>query len=428
MKKNFSLRIYQLIAIIVISIFAGYFFGIYKIHAEWKNFKPIINVQSQVPPQGTSLNMALFYEVLDRVNRDYYDKTKVDSKKVLYGAISGMLQSLDDPYTSFFPPKENTSFKTQLSGQFEGIGAELGLSDQNRVIVVSPLDGSPAQKAGIKSGDAILKVGEDSTIGWTLPQVVDKIRGPKGTPVKLTILHEKDKTPKDLSIVRDVITVKSVTGWLKQVNCTTDGKCENKESCSTCGSVAYIRLSQFGDRTNNEFLGVVNDLYGKIQKEKNFKGVILDLRNNPGGYLNDAVFIASEFIKDGVVVIQQDGSGSQTPLSVSRKGLLTDIPVIVLVNKGSASASEIVAGALRDHGRAKLAGEQSFGKGTIQSAIDVDDGASVHLSIGKWLTPNGTWVHKVGLTPDIEVALDSKSINGLGFDNQLQKAISELLK
>lgn len=428
MKKNFSLRGYQLIAIIVISIFAGYFFGTYKIHGEWKNFKPIISVQSQVPPQGTNLNMALFYEVLDRVNRDYYDKTKIDSKKVLYGAISGMLQSLEDPYTSFFPPKENTSFKTQLSGQFEGIGAELGLSDQNRVIVVSPLDGSPAQKAGIKSGDIILKVGEDATIGWTLPQVVEKIRGPKGTPVKLTILHEKEKNSKDLSIVRDVITVKSVTGWLKQVGCASNGKCVNKESCPTCESIAYIRLSQFGDRTNNEFLGVVNDLYAKIQKDKNFKGVVLDLRNNPGGYLNDAVFIASEFIKDGVVVIQQDGAGNQTPLSVSRKGLLTEVPIIALINKGSASASEIVAGALRDHNRARLVGEKSFGKGTIQSAIDVDDGASVHLSIGKWLTPNGIWVHKVGITPDIKVELDAKSVNGSGFDNQLQKAIFELLK
>ncbi len=427
MKKNFSLRFYQLIVIIFISAFAGYFFGTYRIHTNWKNFKPIINVQSQVPPSGTNLNMALFYEVLDRVNRDYYDKTKIDSKKILYGAISGMLQSLDDPYTSFFPPKENTSFKTQLSGQFEGIGAELGL-DNNKIIVVSPLDGSPAQKAGIKSGDSILKVGDDITAGWTLAQAVDKIRGPKGTPVKLTILHEKEKNPKVVSIVRDVITVKSVTGWIKDVNCSGSSCSEKKDNCPTCASVAYIRLSQFGDKTNNEFLGVVNDIYAKMQKEKAFKGLVLDLRNNPGGYLNDAVFIASEFIKDGVVVIQEDGTGSQAPLSVSRKGLLTDIPVIVLINKGSASASEIVSGALRDHDRAELIGEQSFGKGTIQSAIDVDDGASVHLSIGKWLTPNGTWVHKTGLTPDVKVELDPKNVNSQGFDNQLQRAILELLK
>lgn len=373
--------------------------------------------------------MNLFYQVLDRVNHDYYDKSKIDTKKILYGAISGMLQSLDDPFTSFFPPAQNTAFKTQLAGEFSGIGAELGMSPDNRIMVISPLDDSPAQKAGIKSGDLIIGVDGKDTNGWTLGQAVDKIRGPKGTPVKLVVLHDKAKETASLTIVRDTIQVKSVTSWLRHFKCDNNS-CKVQENCDVnCPSIAYVRLSQFGDKTNDEWVKAVNDLYPKIQAEKNFKGVVLDLRNNPGGYLQDAVFIASEFIKDGVVVSQVDGTGDKLDMSVSRTGVLLDYPVMVLINKGSASASEIVSGALRDHKRAKLVGEKSFGKGTIQQAVDVDGGASVHISIGKWITPNGTWVHKVGLTPDVEVAFDeNKSKQTPGYDNQLLRAVQELSK
>lgn len=428
MNRNISVKGFHILAIIIICLGLGFMGGTYKVRLAWKNYVPILGINSANPPPPQTLNMNLFYDVLERVNRDYYDKSKIDSNKLLYGAISGALASLDDPYTSFFPPKQNTDFKSQLSGEFSGIGAELGLTKDNKISVVAPLDGSPAQKAGIKSGDIILKVEDKDTTGWTLPQAVEKIRGPKGSAVNLTILHEKEKNPSNLKIIRDTITIKSVIGSIKAVECT-DNKCQEKKDCEACVSFGYIRLSQFGDKTNDEWVAMVNKLLPEVKKQKNFKGFILDIRNNPGGYLQDAVFIASEFLKDGVVVIQDEGNGNKTPMNVSRKGLLTDYPLFVLINKGSASASEIVAGALRDYGRAKLIGEKSFGKGTIQQAVDLDRSASVHVTIAKWLTPNGTWVHKVGLEPDIKVEFDAaKSNDSKGFDNQLQRAIQELAK
>ncbi len=429
MKHKFSFSFFHIILLVLISGGLGYFIGTNKVTASWKNFSPIVNIEHKNPPANQNLDMGLYYEILDKVNHDYYDKTKIDTTKILYGAISGMLQSLDDPFTSFFPPKQNTAFKTQMAGEFSGIGAELGMSPENRIMVISPLDDSPAQKAGIKSGDLVIGVDGKDTNGWTLGQAVDKIRGPKGSSVKLTILHDKAKETNEVNITRDTIVVKSVTSWLRHFACDKNG-CKVQENCdSSCPSVMYIRLSQFGDKTNDEWVKAINEQYPKIATEKNFKGVVLDLRNNPGGYLQDAVFIASEFVKDGVIVSQVDANGDKTDMSVSRAGVLLNYPVAVLINKGSASASEIVSGALRDHKRAKLVGEKSFGKGTIQQAVDVDGGASVHLTIGKWITPNGTWVHKVGLTPDVAVEYDEKkSKETPGYDNQMLRAIQELTK
>ncbi|MGE5042059.1 MAG: S41 family peptidase [Candidatus Levyibacteriota bacterium] len=429
MKKKFSISFFHVLLIVLIAGGVGYFIGTNQISASWRNFSPIVSIEHKNPPANQNLDMNLFYQVLDRVNHDYYDKSKIDSKKILYGAISGMLQSLDDPFTSFFPPAQNTAFKTQLAGEFSGIGAELGMSPDNRIMVISPLDGSPAGKAGIKAGDLILGVDGKDTNGWTLGSAVDKIRGPKGTDVKLVILHKNAKETSNVTITRDTIQVKSVTSWLKHFTCDKNGCNADESNNPNNPSIAYIRLSQFGDKTNDEWVKAVNDLYPKIQAEKNFKGVVLDLRNNPGGYLQDAVFIASEFIKDGVVVSQVDGNSDKLDMPVSRTGVLLNVPVAVLINGGSASASEIVSGALRDHKRAILVGEKSFGKGTIQQAVDVDGGASVHLSIGKWITPNGTWVHKVGLTPDVTVTFDeNKTKQTPGYDNQMLRAIQELAK
>src|SRR3990167_4951217 len=426
MRKIISLRIFQLIIVIIISLSAGFILGTNNINWSWKNYKPIVSIQSKNPPPAQQLDMRLFYEVFDRINQDYYDKTKIDSTKLLYGAINGLLSSLQDPYTSFFPPKENTEFKTQLAGEFSGIGAELSLSPDNRIMVVAPLDNTPAQKAGVRSSDLILKINDEDTAGWTVPQAVEKIRGPKGTAVELTVLHEKEKTSSVIKIVRDTIIIKSVTGWVKNISC---GKDECSESANG-KPIGYIRLSQFGDKTNDEWISVVNSINTKVS-EKDFRGIILDVRNNPGGYLNDAVFIASEFLRSGIVVIQEDDSKNQESLRVSRRGTLLEESLIVLINKGSASASEIVAAALRDHKRAKLLGDKSFGKGTIQQAVDVDNGASLHISVAKWLTPKGTWINKTGLEPDIKVEFDatkSAKMKGEGFDNQLEAAIRELLK
>lgn len=425
MRKVISMRIFQLIVVIIISASTGYIIGTNSINLSWKNYKPIVSIKSRNPPSTQQLDMRLFYEVFDRVNQDYYDKTKIDATKLLYGAINGLLLSLGDPYTSFFPPKESAEFKQSLSGEFTGIGAELSLSPDNRIIVIAPLDDTPAQKAGVRSGDIILKVNDEETAGWTVPQAVEKIRGPKGSTVELTILHEKDKNPSVLKIIRDTIVIKSVTGWVKDITCTKE-KCREEKDGEP---IAYIRLSQFGDKTNDEWISTINSINTEMNVKK-VRGIILDVRNNPGGYLNDAVFIASEFLRGGVVVIQEDESKNQQALVVSRRGTLLSEPLIVLVNKGSASASEIVAGALRDQKRAKLLGEKSFGKGTIQQAIDVDNGASLHISVAKWLTPAGFWVNKVGIEPNIKVELDSTASAKLKdeFDNQLEAALRELLR
>lgn len=424
------MRVVKTLILTVAIFYLGFFLGQNQYKIAWKNYLPLSITPAQRIPTVQNLDMSLFYDVLDKINKTYYNKSKIDAKKMLYGAISGMLGSLEDPYTAFFPPKENESFKTQLLGEFSGIGAELGKSNDNRIAVISPLDSSPAEKAGIKSGDLILKVDGKDTAGWDLGKAVDNIRGKKGTEVALLILHEKQKDPLEIKIIRDTIRIKSVNSWVKNVACQNNS-CSEQSDCKNCSSVAYLRISQFGDKTNEEWSEAVNNLYAKIKSAGNFKGIVLDLRNNPGGYLTDAVFIASEFLDHGAVVLEEDNTGERREMDVSRKGLLISYSVVILVNKGSASASEIVAGALRDHNRAEIIGDNTFGKGTVQEAADVDGGASVHLSVAKWLTPNGTWVNKVGIKPDVEVAFDASSsaVFKIGkFDNQLEKAIMELVK
>lgn len=418
---------FQVLLLILITFFVGYYFGVTKISFDWKSYKPQIKaVSKEPPPEITSVDFSQFWTVWEKLQAGYYDKSKLDPQKMLNGAIEGLVQSLGDPFTIYLPPSQNSNFKQGLAGQFSGIGAELGTKDKD-IIVISPLDGSPAQKAGIKAGDIILKVDSESTLGWSLSQAVDRIRGPKDTVVTLTVLHGNDKKETDIQIKRDVITVKSVNGYVKKIkdieNISDNLKDKNQNS------IAYIRLSQFGDDTNKDWMALIDKLNKDRQSEKDFKGVVLDLRNNPGGYLTDAVFIASEFLPQGILapttVVQEEGGNSERrSLPVDRQGKLLDVPVVVLINKGSASASEIVAGALRDNGRAKLIGETSFGKGTIQQAEDFGNGAGIHITIAKWLTPNGTWVNEKGLTPDVEVPFNGSDKT----DVQLEKAIEELLK
>lgn len=432
MKKKFSLRFFQILLIVLISVGLGYSFGRFQVTARWENFKPIVDVRNQNPPEEQTLDMGLFYTVLSEINDKYYDKSKIDATKILHGAISGMLSSLEDPYTAFFPPKENENFKTQLAGEFSGIGAELSLNDENQVTVVAPLDGSPAKAAGIRSGDIIAKVDGKSTFGWDLPKAVETIRGEKGTAVTLSVIHEGSDEIVDIEIVRDVIKIDSVTVWFRSFNCDNN-TCVQSSNCTNCVDIAYLRLSQFGEKTNDEWLAKINELMPQINSSKNFGGIIVDVRSNPGGILDDAVYVASEFIPAGkTVVLQEDGRGRRLPLTVQRTGVMLDLPVLVLTNKGSASASEILAGALRDNSRAKLVGEKTFGKGTIQQPIDVNGGGSVHVSVAKWLTPNGTWVNEnEGLDPDILVEYDASASAELEkdkLDNQIIRAVLELAR
>lgn len=424
----------QIIILLIISGLIGFYFGVNKVNLSWKNYKPSLKIlNKESPSRFASADFSLFWTVWQRLESNYYDKTKLDPQKMVNGAIDGMVGSLEDPFTLYLPPVQNTNFKQGLAGQFSGIGAELGTKDK-QIIVIAPLDQSPAQKGGIRAGDTILNVNGESISGWSIASAVEKIRGPKGTPVRLTILHKDSDHSDDITIVRDTITVKSVAGSIKNIKSPVKRGQEKssqkieitEEVCDECQKFAYIRLSQFGDGTNQDWLAVVNKLSLDVHSAKNIKGIVFDLRNNPGGYLTDAVFIVSEFLKVGTVAVKEDRGEKVKELLVSRKGLFYDIPLIVLINKGSASASEIVAGALQDFKRAKLIGETSFGKGTIQEAEDLGvNGAGLHVTIAKWLTPKGAWVNGKGLTPDIQVSLDAKDP---ARDTQLEKAAEELIK
>lgn len=375
-------------------------------------------------PSSVHVDFSLFWDVWQRLHTFYIDRATIDTQKLVWGAITGMVNALDDPYTVFLPPKENKEFKDDIGGSFQGIGAQLGMKD-GRIIIQTPLKGSPAEKMGLKPMDWILKVDTEDTVGWTLTQAVSKIRGTKGTTVTLSILHEKADKPMDITITRDEIVVPSVDSWIKEPKDIKEigGVPGVSRILGTNKRIAYIYLSRFGDRTNEEWLKAVTTI---VEAERSgVDGLVFDLRNNPGGYLDGAVFIVSEFIKSGTVVTQTNSDGTKETLSVNRKGQLITIPMVVLINKGSASAAEIVAGALQDYKRATIIGQTSFGKGSVQSPQELKGGAGVHITTGKWILPKGDWINKKGITPDVELKLDTFEATQ---DAQLAKAIELLLQ
>ncbi len=375
-------------------------------------------------PSSVHVDFSLFWDVWQRLHTFYIDRATIDTQKLVWGAITGMVNALDDPYTVFLPPKENKEFKDDIGGSFQGIGAQLGMKD-GRIIIQTPLKGSPAEKIGLKPMDWILKVDTEDTVGWTLTQAVSKIRGTKGTTVTLSILREKADKPMDITITRDEIMVPSVDSWIKEPKDIKEigGVPGVSRILGTNKRIAYIYLSRFGDRTNEEWLKAVTTI---VEAERSgVDGLVFDLRNNPGGYLDGAVFIVSEFIKSGTVVTQTNSDGTKETLSVNRKGQLITIPMVVLINKGSASAAEIVAGALQDYKRATIIGQTSFGKGSVQSPQELKGGAGVHITTGKWILPKGDWINKKGITPDVELKLDTFEATQ---DAQLAKAIELLLQ
>lgn len=397
------------IALLILAGGVGYWFGQRNFEISFAGYKPKITIEREVPVGKEDINFSLFWEVWDALERSYLDKKVLDPGKMVYGAISGMVSSLGDPYTVFLPPTENKLSKEDLSGAFEGVGIELGYKNSH-LAVIAPLSGTPAEAVGVKAGDLILNIKDEKkgidkdTTGMSLLEAVALIRGPEGTPVILTLSREGTKEPFDVSITRGTIVVKSVEVVFKN-------------------NIAHLKLLRFGERTYQEWEEAISSI---IDHQPSINGVILDLRNNPGGFLEGAVFISSEFLESGVVVKQQAGQDGQIEtFSVNRKGRLTSIPLIVLVNKGSASASEIVAGALQERGRAEIVGEATFGKGTIQEAKDFSGGAGLHVTIAQWLLPSGKSIDKEGVKPDYEVAMDEKDQTK---DPQLEKAIEILLK
>ncbi len=365
-----------------------------------KGYVPKIVNTNFGKPKDVEFN--LFWEVWDKVRAKYAGK--IDNKKMVYDAINGALRSLDDPYTLFMPPDEAKRFNEDLSGHFDGIGAEIESRD-GAITVVAPLEDSPAEKAGLRPQDVILKIDNTETTNMTVNDAVDKIRGTKGTAVKLTLYREGATGPIDVSITRDNIVVKSV-------------KVEMKE-----GNIGYIKVSQFGADTKELMNKALDELLVKKPK-----GVIIDVRNNPGGFLDTAVDVTSLFLKErGAIVKDVDKAGKKTSYNATSTPKFTDTPLVVLANSGSASASEIFTGALQDYGRAKFIGVKTFGKGSVQQLEPVSGGGAVRITIAEWLTPKDRHINKHGLEPDIEVKTTEDDFKNKR-DPQLDRAMQELNK
>ena len=386
----------------------------YKV-AEWKITKNAITPASFTVFNATSdnnIDFRLFWDTWQKVEAKYVDKDKIDTQTMYYGAIKGLVAAVGDPYTFFLTPEENQQSKDDLGGKFEGIGAQLGLKN-NAIIVIAPLKESPAEAAGLKSGDYITKVDGESTKGWALVEAVGKIRGPKDTSVTLTVLRINAEL--DIPIQRRQIKVPSVELSTE----TQNGK-----------SVAVITLSQFGETTNSEWDKAAQEVK-TTWDQGTISGLVIDLRGNPGGYLDSAVYIASEFLEKGTTVLTQETTDERNRVyTVGRTGTLRDIPLSIMINEGSASASEILSGALRDHKRATLVGKQSFGKGSVQEALDLSGNAGLHVTIAKWILPEGEWINGVGITPDIivENVVEEGNTITAETDEQLKQAIGAVLK
>jgi carboxyl-terminal processing protease len=361
----------------------------------------IINKKSE----ENTIDFSLFWKVWEVLKNRYVDKSQLDARELFYGAIDGMLAATGDPYTTFFSPKENQEFSEDMSGTFEGIGAEMGIKDEV-ITVIAPLEGMPAEKAGLLAGDKVVKIDDVLSSNYSLDEAVKHIRGAKDTSVKLTIFREGEEETRDFTITRGIILVKSVRFEMKD------------------DALAYIRVSRFGDDTEQEFNAAVKETIAKKSR-----GLIIDLRNNPGGFLDTAVDMASTMLPGGkVVVIEEDGEGKRKELKARGNDTLGALPVVVLINQGSASASEILAGALRDNREdVRLVGKKSFGKGSVQELVSVSKDTSVKITIARWLTPSGKQIHNVGISPDVEVNMTSEDIKEKR-DPQLDTAVEEVKK
>lgn len=357
-----------------------------------------------------NVDFDVFWEAWSTLEADYLDKDKLEAKKMVDGAISGLTSSLEDPYTIYLPPTENKRSGEDLAGSFYGIGIELGYID-GVLAVVAPLKGTPAEKAGLQAQDLILRVKDkqagldEDTANWSLNEAVEKIRGPKNSIITLTILRKDNGSePKEIDVARGEIVVESV-------------KLEFIEHAGK--RVAHLSISKFGERTLEEWNDAVKQI---LAQESSIDGIVLDMRNNPGGFFDRSIEVASDFVKKGVIVTQK-GKFSSQDFNTQGKARLADFPLVVLVNRGSASASEIVAGALRDDLGAKLVGEKTFGKGTVQDRKELSNGGGMHVTVGRWLLPKGSWIHDEGIPVDVEVKDDPQTQD---VDEMLIKAIEEL--
>jgi len=406
-----KILLYFLIMILLLTSFGAgmYFSGKYEVIKDLAKKEAVyagkLSGQYSQPTQGNltqDIDFNLFWNTWDALKENYVDKDKINDKEMFYGALHGLVSSLGDPYTIFMDPKIAQEFSQDLAGTFEGIGAELGIK-KDVLTIIAPLPDMPAEKAGLKAGDKILAIDGKTTQGMSVDEAVSKIRGLKNTKVTLSIFRDSMDKPQDFSITRDKIIVKSI-------------RVDYRES----DKIMAIKITNFNDDTRQLFDEAVEKTI-----EKNPVGVIIDLRNNPGGYLDTAVDMASKWIEDGPVVIEKFTDDKKNEYLARGRARLKDFHTVVLVNQGSASASEIVAGALQDDNKALLVGMKTFGKGSVQTLETLKDGSSIKITVAKWLTPKGRSINDEGIMPDIVVDLTAENFNA-NKDPQMDKAVSLL--
>lgn len=392
----------------VLALFAGGCVGVayYSGFSEGYQQTRTIIVSGVSNPGEQLADFTPFWNVWNAIQSRYVDgDASKQYETLLYGAISGLVDSLGDPHTIFFPPSDAEQFNADIRGEFEGIGAEIGLDENEQLVIIAPLQGTPASTAGLLAGDAIIAIDGESTAGISVDDAVKKIRGDRGSVVVLTIYRDEWNETNDLAITRGVIEIPTI----EVERIVTDGG----------DDIVYARLYNFYEKAPALFY---REVLSPLQTQPD--GIVLDLRNNPGGYLEAAVHIAGWFVDEGDPVVTEEFQNSELNKTFSSQGpgVLGDVPTIVLINKGSASASEILAGALSEHNGTLLLGEQSFGKGTVQELMELEDGSLLKITVAHWVTPQGTLIDKNGITPDIEVIDDPNTEE----DEVLERAYREL--
>jgi carboxyl-terminal processing protease len=397
--KQFA-RPTALFFIAVVLIGGAFYYG-YRLGTENPKTITIEGVSNLESGMENGADFNLFWQAWQLLKEKYVDGKNIDNENMVRGAISGLFDSLGDDYTVFMPPSDAQKFSEDISGEFSGIGAEIGIRD-GQLVVVSPMKNSPAEKAGLKPMDKILMVDSENTDGLTTDDAVKIIRGERGTAVVLTVFRDSWAEPKEISIIRDTIQIPTMDWEMK-------------------GDIAYVQLYNFYEKAPYLFYQMAIDF-----SQYNPKGMVLDLRNDPGGYLNVAINLAGWFMDSGkVVVIEEFGNGEKQEYTSYGNGYFKNIPVVVLVNEGSASASEILAGALRDIRGSKLVGEKTFGKGTVQEVEQLSDGSLAKITVAHWRLPNGLIIEKNGLEPDYEAEITEEDFIA-GRDPQLEKAMEVL--
>ena len=394
-KKIFSIIV--VILVLLANSTASYYFGLTQGQRDTKNIV-IEGISNGEAKDG--VDFSVFWQAWDKLKTEHVNGSDVSDQDFVYGAIEGLTKSLGDPHTTFFTPDSYKKFNQDLSGSFSGIGAEIGIRN-DQLVIIAPLKNSPAEKAGLLAKDKILKIDDKDTLDLSVDEAVKLIRGTEGTKIKLSILRSDWNIPRDFEITRAPIDIPTVEWTMKD------------------GGIAYIELYNFNGNTNYIFYQSMVDM---LSKEKP-QGIVFDLRNNPGGYLNVSIDIAGWFVEKGQIVAKERfADGNERIFKASGNEVFKDTPVVILINGGSASASEILAGALRIDRGIKLIGEKSYGKGTVQEIQELKDSSALKITIANWLLPDGALIDGKGLDPDIEVKLTEDDITN-DRDPQLDKAL-----